>query len=129
MALEAVRKAHDQHPFYGTRRLALHLGWNRKKARRILKLAGITIPSPTKKKHHRGGRPEIEAPPNILHRYAKFKDESRPQDGMVYSEMANAEAWVQDFTYLWFERQMHYLVSRPRNFQHFVSDLCFVIVC
>lgn len=109
LAVETVRQAHAQHPFYGTRRLSLHLGWNRKKARRILKLAGITIPTPTKKQRYRGGKPEIEAPLNILHRYAKFKDESRPQDGMDYSDMVNASAWVQDFTYLWFERQMHYL--------------------
>ena len=52
---------------------------------------------------------EITAPLNILHRFAKFKDELRPQEGMNYSEMVNASAWAQDFTYLWFERSMHYL--------------------
>jgi len=108
-AVQTVKVAHEQHPFYGTRRLALHLGWNRKKARRILKLANIVIPSPTKKRHYRGGKPEITAPLNILHRYAKFKDEARPQDGMDYGDMVNARAWVQDFTYLWFEKHMHYL--------------------
>lgn len=49
------------------------------------------------------------APPNVLHRYAVFKDESRPQDGMDYTAMADAEAWSQDFTYLWFERSFCYL--------------------
>lgn len=109
MAVKLIQEAHEQHPFYGTRRLALHLGWNRKKARRILKLAGIVVPTPTKKRRYRGGKPEVAAPPNILHSYAKFKDEARPQDGMDYSGMVNAHAWVQDFTYLWFERHMHYL--------------------
>ena len=28
---------------------------------------------------------------------------------MDYADMVNAHAWVQDFTYLWFERSMHYL--------------------
>ena len=33
----------------------------------------------------------------------------KPQNGMDYSEMVNVSAWAQDFTYLWFERSMHYL--------------------
>jgi len=109
-ATKQIRVANEQHPFYGSRRLALHLGWNRKKAQRILKLSGIVIPKPTKKHRYRGGKAEIIAPLNILHRFAKFKNELRPQDGMNYSEMVNASAWAQDFTYLWFERSMHYLV-------------------
>ena len=105
-----MRLAHEQHPFYGVYRLAIHLGWNTKKARRIRTLAGVIIDSPTKKRHYRrGGKAEIAAPPNILHRYAAFKNELRPQDGMDYSDMVNAHAWVQDFTYLWFDRHMHYL--------------------
>lgn len=43
---------------------------------------------------------EIAAPPNILHDYAVFRDASRPQGGMDYSGMVDAEAWVQDFTYI-----------------------------
>lgn len=98
-----------EHPFYGTRRLALHLGWSRKKARRIRNLAGVVIYQPAKKRRGRRGQPEISAPPNILQRYANFRNEARPQDGMDYSNMVYAHAWVQDFTYLWFERSMHYL--------------------
>lgn len=109
-AVERLKSANFAHPFYGTRRLALHLGWSRKKAVRIRNLAGVVIPTPTKKRRYRkGGKPEIAAPPNILHRYAVFKNESRPQDGMDYSGMANAHAWVQDFTYLWFNGSQHYL--------------------
>jgi transposase InsO family protein len=70
----------------------------------------VHIPRPGKRyKYKRGGKAEIAAPPNILHRYAAFKDESRPQDGLNYSAMVNAEAWVQDFTYLWFEQSFCYL--------------------
>lgn len=109
LAVEALRATHEQHPFYGTRRLALHLGWNRKKARRVMLLANISVPTPSKKRRYRGGKAEINAPLNILHRYAKFRNELRPQDGMDYADMVNASAWAQDFTYLWFERSMHYL--------------------
>ena len=87
----------------------MHLGWNRKKAVRIRSLAGVVIPTPAKKRRGRAGRSEISAPLNILQRYAKFRNELRPQDGMDYADMVNAHAWVQDFTYLWFERRWHYL--------------------
>lgn len=109
-AVAALRAAHEQHPFYGVERLALHLGWNKKKTRRIRTLAGVVIPTPTKKRPgHRAGTAEINAPLNILQRYAKFRNELRPQDGMDYHDMVNAHAWVQDFTYLWFSGHMHYL--------------------
>lgn len=109
LAVQTIRKAHDEHPFYGVERLALHLGWNKKKVRRIRNLAGIVIPKPTKKHRSRSGNAEISAPPNILQRYASFRNEARPQDGMDYSGMVNAHAWAQDFTYMWFDRSLHYL--------------------
>jgi transposase InsO family protein len=86
------------------------LGWNAKKARRVRNLAGVVVPHPTKKP--RGRRrtvPEVAAPLNILQRYAKFRNELRPQDGQSYDNMVDAHAWVQDFTYLWFRGHMHYL--------------------
>lgn len=51
----------------------------------------------------------MSAPPNALRHYAAFKDEDRPQDGMSYAGMTESGGWVQDFTYLWFERSWHYL--------------------
>lgn len=108
--MQQLRIVHEVHPFYGAYRLALHLGWNIKKARRIRSLAGVVVPHPTKKQ--RGGKhrtPEITAPLNILQRYAKFRNELRPQDGLDYHDMVDAHAWVQDFTYLWFAGGMHYL--------------------
>ena len=104
-----LQTAHEIHPFYGVERLALHLGWNKKKARRIRTLARVVVPTPTKKRRGKAGAAEISAPPNILQRYAKFRNEHRPQDGMDYRDMVNAHAWVQDFTYLWFEKHWHYL--------------------
>jgi transposase InsO family protein len=98
------------HPFYGVRRLAIHLGWSENKARRIRSLSGIHVPRAGKRyKYKRGGTAEVAAPPNILHRYAVFKNEARPQDGMDYHAMTSAEAWAQDFTYIWFEQSFCYL--------------------
>lgn len=87
----------------------MHLGWSENKTRRIRTKAGIVIPRATKKRRYRKGQPEITAPPNALRPYAVFKDESRPQDGMDYSAIVNAEALVQDFTHLWFDRCWYYL--------------------
>ena len=91
-------------------RLALHLGWSEAKTRRIRNLAGIVIPTASKKHRYRkGAQPEIPAPSNALLAHAKFKDESRPQDGMDYAGMTKACAWVQDFTYLKFQNSWYYL--------------------
>lgn len=67
---------------------------------------------PTRAKKRRSGKkgaPEITAPPNILQRYAVFRNEARPQDGLDYSGMTESGGWVQDFTYLWCQGQWHYL--------------------
>lgn len=101
--------AHTEHPYYGVRRLALHLHWSEKKTRRIRNQAGVVIPRVTKKRRYGRGKSEITAPVNALKPYAVFKDENRPQDGMDYSGMTNAGAWVQDFSPIWFERSWYYL--------------------
>ncbi len=103
-------EAHTQHPHYGVRRLAIHLGWSQNKVRRLRTKAGIVIETPTKKyRGKRRGAAKIGVPPNILHQYAQFRNEQRPQDGMNYANMVNAEAWVQDFTHVWFRRSWLYL--------------------
>jgi transposase InsO family protein len=89
--------------------LAIHLGWSETKTRRIRTLAGIVIPTASKKYRHRRGVPEIAPAQNVLGQYADFKDESRPQDGMTYAAMTDAGAWVQDFTYLKFRNAWYYL--------------------
>jgi putative transposase len=102
-------KAHGEHPFYGVERLAIHLGWNQKKARRIRNLAGVVVPTASKKYRHRKGAAEISPAPNILGQYVSFKNAARPQDGMSYVGMVNVGAWVQDFTYLKFQHAWYYL--------------------
>jgi transposase InsO family protein len=88
----------------------LYLGWSKNKARRIRRLAGVRVAYPRKKYRSYGGKPEIMAPANHLHTYALFKDVTRPQDGMDYRAMPQeANAWVQDFTYLRIRSGMFYL--------------------
>lgn len=106
----ALLAAHQEHPFYGVERLAIHLGWSQKRARRIRTLAGVTIARPGAKNRRSSSAPaEIAAAPNALKHYASFKNESRPQDGMSYAGMVNSGAWVQDFTHLKFGGEEHYL--------------------
>lgn len=110
IAIAQLTAVHNEHPFYGVRRLAIHLTWSEKKTRRIRRLAGISIPTASKAhKYTRSNTAEITAPPNILHSYAVFKDSNRPQDGMNYANMVNAEAWVQDFTYIKHQNAFCYL--------------------
>lgn len=109
-AVQVLRTAHEQHPLYGVRRLSLHLGWSHHKARRIRTLASIHIPRPDKKKRYSNSAPaEIVAAPNALKRFAHYRNESRPQDGMSYAGMVDSGGLVQDFTYLWFQRSWYYL--------------------
>ena len=108
--MKILLDAHYEHPYYGVRRLALHLGWSQNKTRRIRIKAGIVIRTASKK--HRkvySMLSEITAPTNALKPYVNFRNNQRPQDGMDYSGMTESGGWVQDFTYLWFDRNMHYL--------------------
>lgn len=109
-AVAELRSAHELHPLYGVRRLSLHLGWSQHKARRIRTLAGVKIARPSKKKRYGSSVPaEILAAPNALKRFAHYRNPSRPQDGQSYAGMVDSGGWVQDFTYLWFQRSWHYL--------------------
>lgn len=109
-AIRELKAAHEQHPLYGVRRLALYLGWSENRTRRIRRLAQVDAVRPRKKYCGYSGKTEIEAPKNHLHTYALFKDNARPQDGMDYSPMTQeANAWVQDFTYLRIRSGMYYL--------------------
>ncbi len=108
----ALCAVHVEHPFYGVARLAIHLGWSEARTRRIRNLAGVVVPTASKRHRYRkGGKPEITAPPNILHGYAVPKDQARPQDGMDYSGMTRSGAWVQDFTYIQFHGSWYYLAG------------------
>lgn len=92
-AVQVLHAAHEDHPLYGVRRLAIHLGWSINKSRRIRCCADIHIERQAKK--HRAGQSrsaEIAIPQNELAAFATFKDGDRPQDGMVYAGMTGANA-------------------------------------
>ena len=112
--IKLLLRAHTEHPFYGVRRLSLHLGWNIKKVRRLRSKAGIVIERPLKRRRTKAQAREISPPVNIIKQYAVFKDEARPWEGMSYAPMTQQAIWVQDFTYLWFERCWHYLAAVVR---------------
>lgn|GEM_PF-6798157 len=91
MAISQLLEAHERHPLYGVRRLALHLHWSENKARRIRSLADVRIARPSKKKRYGRGSPaEILAAPNALKRFAAFRDELRPQAGQTYAGMVES---------------------------------------
>ncbi len=109
-SIAALIAAHQEHPFYGVRRFALHLGWSQKKARRIRTLAGLHIAVPGKKQRRSAaGKAEIAAAPNALRQFAVLRNKTKPQAGQSYRHMTNAGAWVQDFTHLRFRSEEHYL--------------------
>ncbi len=113
-----LQAVHAEHPFYGVPRLALHLGWSEGKTRRIRTKAGIVIPTAsTRHKYPRSAAAEITAPQNILHDYAVFKNSNRPQDGMSYADMVNAEAWAQDFTFMKHDHAFCYLAMSLKTRQ------------
>lgn len=110
VAVNELLEAHSENLYYGVERLALHLGWSQRKTRRIRTLAGVVISLPSKKKQHSSSvAAEIPAAPNALKQYAVLKDETKPQAGQSYAAMTESGGWVQDFTYLWFQRSWHYL--------------------
>lgn len=102
---------HEANPYYGVARIAIELGWSKKKARRIRNLSDITVAKRTKKRKAKQTNPEIVAPGNALKRYTDPRNKLRPQDGQSYSRMAESGAWVQDFTYLWFNRMWVYIAT------------------
>lgn len=51
------------------------------------------------------------APVNALKPYTDLKDPDRPQDGQSYGRMTEANAWVQDFTYIWFRGVWVYIAT------------------
>lgn len=85
-----------EHPSYGHRRLALHLGVNRKRARRVMRLYGLKPYRRRGKKYRKPGVPAVWFP-NLL-QTVPFPDRS---------EMI----WVSDFTHLSFHGRFVYLAT------------------
>ncbi len=93
-AVTELRAAHQLHPAYGYRRLAIHLGWSWNKTRRLMRQTEIIAIQGKKKAWRSSGKATKTAPPNQL---------------QVAPDPTKAGAWVQDFTYLWFAGRWYYL--------------------
>ena len=108
--LEALCKVHLEYPRYGVRRLSVLLGWNEKKTRRIMRLAGVKAVR-TKKLPRGRAVAEIAAPVNLLKEYWRFKDEAHPERGYDFNRLTDPalHIWVQDFTYIRWHGKMAYL--------------------
>jgi transposase InsO family protein len=86
--------AHTKRPIYGSRRLAVHLGWNRKKVQRLMRKAGIQLKLAKGKPWRVSGKSANPAPANQL---------------SLDDSPTTKQAWVQDFTYLKFCGRWYYL--------------------
>jgi transposase InsO family protein len=92
-------------------RFAIHLNWSEKKARRIRNLANVVAAKRSKKHKSSSPKAEVTVPANALKPYIDFKDETRPQDGQTYARMVDSDAWVQDFTHIWFMGMWVYVAT------------------
>lgn len=113
VATEKLKRAHEENPFYGVRRLAIVLGWNKKKVRRIRNLAGVKAYVSRRSRRRTSGAIEIPAPDNILRSYWLFRNEENPRKGYTFVNltMPDARVWVQDFTYISWHGKMYYLAA------------------
>lgn len=87
----------DEHPAYGHKRLAIALKINKKRILRVMKKYGLEVPR--KRKPPRKPKDEKQEPtviPNLL------KDMTLVKRG---------QAWVSDFTYLWYFGRFAYLAT------------------
>lgn len=96
-----IRAVMAEHPHYGHRRIAIHLGVGKNRVRRVMRAQGL--PSPQRRKRYakanKGTRP---APSNLL----------KPTDGSEELVAIHpGHIWAEDFTYLWFEHRFYYLAT------------------
>lgn len=84
-----------EHPSYGHKRLALHLGANKKRVLRVMRIFGI-------KPYRRRGR-----------KYRKTKDYSAEYPNLLLTEYPQYKnhIWASDFTYLKYRKRTVYLAT------------------
>jgi transposase InsO family protein len=91
-----IEEALHYHPSYGHRRLALHLGLNKKRIRRVMKLFGIQA-------YRRRGRKFRKHDAILSHGYPNLVHGIVPQ--------GEGHIWAADFTYLPFKKGFVYLAT------------------
>ena len=88
----------QDHPAYGHKRIALHLGWNKKKVRRIMKLFQLKPRITRSKKLVKPA--DLNTPPTAV-----------PNLLNTRCPIAPHAAWAGDFTYISFQGQFIYLAT------------------
>ena len=86
------------HPSYGYRRLAIHLGVNKKRALRVMQLYGI------KPYRRRGKKPVYTKAPSLA-------DAELPNLIADYFPIAPNDVWASDFTYIPYEGRFIYVAT------------------
>lgn len=95
---EQILAALSQHPSYGHRRLAMHLGRNRKCILRVMKKFGI---KPYRRRGRRPCKPcDLGKNPLNIANWAK-----------VLCPLKRNVLWASDFTYFWFHGRFWYLAT------------------
>lgn len=92
-----IEKVLRKFPSYGHKRIALHLGKNKKSVLRVMKIFGIK-PKRRRRKPRFKAKNNHQVYPNLL-----IKKHNAP-------ESAN-HIWTSDFTYLWFNNKWVYLAT------------------
>ncbi len=98
MLKEQILSVLQEHPAYGHRRIALHLGINKKQALRVMKKFGI---KPLICRGRKPAKPgDIGRKPSRYCNYFKYLCPLRP--GIF---------WAADFTYIWFGGRFYFLAT------------------
>lgn len=91
-----IEEAWRYHPAYGHRRLALHLGVNRKRIRRVMKLFDLHPYRRRGKVPRKSSRISGIAYPNLV---------------KAVTPQYNGHIWAADFTYLWYKGKFLYVAT------------------
>jgi len=95
---QAIYQVLHLHPSYGYRRLAMHLGVNKKRTLRVMQLYGI------KPYRRRGKKPNYVKAPSLA-------DAELPNLIADYFPVSAGDVWVSDFTYLWYDGRFIYVAT------------------
>jgi transposase InsO family protein len=94
---QKIRDVHKQHPAYGQRRVALHLGINYKRASRVMTLFGISPPRRHKKHYCTRAKPH--------HQYTNLIKDLDLR--LVHPN----HVWVSDISYLKYQKVFWYIAT------------------
>lgn len=102
----------SEHPSYGHRRIALHLGCNKKRILRVMKKYGI---KPYRRRSRRPCKPgDLEKHPLNIANFAK-----------TLCPLRRSILWASDFTYFWFHGKFWYLCTILDLFSHEIVGFSF----